>query len=136
MLLIRKNIDRTSHYPQSPKAKPVYFTHSLYACHTGLLEIYQQLLSLKFSEVKDTEAWNADVKLVRVIDVPVSSSLSTMLVSLMFKMCQLVDTLVSFTLTCIQGKANMVTLLVLAYKYDKYLVHSFCLSIITLHMYM
>lgn len=103
----------------------MYPTYCPYACHAGLLEIYQQLLGLKFSEVKDAEAWNADVKLVRVIIVPVYSSLSIMLVSLMFKMCQLVNTLVSFTLTCIQGKANTVTLLVLAYKYDKYLVRIF-----------
>lgn len=35
----------------------------------GLLEIYQQLLGLKFSEVKDAEAWNADVQLFDVCDV-------------------------------------------------------------------
>lgn len=35
-----------------------------YTCHTGLLEIYQQLLGLKFTEVKNADAWNADVQLV------------------------------------------------------------------------
>ena len=40
------------------------------------------------------------------------------IVSLMFVMCQLGDTLVSSILTYTLGTANMVTLLVLACKYD------------------
>lgn len=65
MLSIRRNIDHTSHCPQSPKALSVCNVLP-YTCHTGLLEIYQQLLGLKFTEVKDTETWSVDVQLVRI----------------------------------------------------------------------
>lgn len=41
----------------------------------------------------------------------------------MFMTCQLEHISVSSTLTCIQEKANMVMLLVLAYKYGMYTVH-------------
>ncbi|XP_065909413.1 thimet oligopeptidase-like [Dysidea avara] len=41
----------------------------------GLLEIYQELLGLKFSEVKDAEAWNVDVQLFDVHDVSTSTFL-------------------------------------------------------------
>ena len=43
-----------------------------YTCCTGLLEIYQQLLGLKFSEVNDAEAWNTDVQLVRITSLSYS----------------------------------------------------------------
>lgn len=46
-----------------------------------------------------------------------------MIASLMFMTYQLEDTLVSSTLICTQGMANMAMLLVLACKYDIYLVH-------------
>lgn len=46
-----------------------------------------------------------------------------MLISLMFMMCQLEDSLVSSTSTCTREKANMVMLLVSAYRYDTYLVY-------------
>ena len=43
----------------------MYLSILAYPHHAGLLDIYQELLGLKFSEVKDAEAWSADVQLVR-----------------------------------------------------------------------
>ncbi len=37
----------------------------------GLLEIYQELLSLQYDEIKDPQVWNDDVKLVCILDVKV-----------------------------------------------------------------